>query len=115
MALRVKTMKEDDVTVVALRGHLILEHGSMLHDEVKQVLEGGAKKVLVDLSGVDFMDSHGLGQMMASQTTVKNREGRLRFIGLNQKLQKVVTMTNMQTVLHLDPDLSTALSKLSAA
>jgi anti-sigma B factor antagonist len=112
MALRVKTVQENDVVVVALRGHLILEHGSMLHEEVKKVLDEGARKLLVDLSGVDFMDSHGLGQLMASQTTVKNREGALRFIGLNQKLQRVVSMTRMDGVLHLDPDLSTAMSKL---
>jgi len=101
--------------VVALTGHLILDNGTMLHDEVKSLIEGGARCVLVDLTGVDFIDSHGIGQMVACETTARNRKAQVRFVGLRPKIFKVMEMTGMPSVLKFDTDLPTALGKLSEA
>ena len=101
--------------VVTLTGHLILDNGTMLHDEVKSLIEGGAKCVLVDLAGVDFIDSHGIGQMVACETTARNRKALVRFVGLRPKIYKVMEMTGMPTVLKFDTDLPAALAKLGEA
>lgn len=115
MTLQVESREEGRVTVVMPRGRLTLDYGSQLHDEVKRVVEGGARRVLVDLSSVDYVDSHGLGQMVACQTTLRRHEGHLRFTGLSQKLQRLMEMTSIPRILHIDSDYSTGLSKLGEA
>jgi len=115
MPLRIQTRKEDAADVIALRGHLILEHGNALHEEVRKLLEAGSRNIVVDLAGVDFIDSHGLGQMVACQTTAKRLEGQVRYTGLSAKMQKVLTMTGMMQVLQHDPDLATALGKMTGS
>ncbi len=116
MPLRIRTRPEEDkAIVVALNGHLILDNGTMLHDEVRSLIEGGAKRVLVDLAGVDFIDSHGIGQMVACETTARNRKSEVCFVGIRPKLFKVMEMTGMPSVLKFDTDLQTALGKLGGA
>lgn len=115
MSLQVEIRQEKGVTVVAPRGRLTLDYGSKLHDEVKRVVEGGARQVLVDLAGVDYIDSHGLGQMVACQTTLRRHEGQLRFVSLSQKLMRLMEMTSIPRILQFDPDISSGLAKLTGS
>lgn len=103
------------MVVVTPRGRLTLDYGSQLHDEVKRAVEAGARRVLVDLGAVDYIDSHGLGQMVACQTTLRRHEGQLRFAGLSQKLQRLVEMTSIPRILQFDSDLRSGLGKLTGA
>ena len=113
MSLDIKSREERGVTVVVPRGRLTLDYGSRLHDQVKRVVEGGARRVLIDLSAVDYVDSHGLGQMVACQTTLRRHEGQLRFAGLNEKVHRLMEMTSIPRILQFDSDLPTGLSKLA--
>ena len=115
MSLQVQSRQEKGVTVVTPRGRLTLDYGSLLHDEVKRVVEGGARRVLVDLSAVEYVDSHGLGQMVACQTTLRRHDGQLRFAGLSQKLHRLIEMTSIPRILQFDADLGTSIVKLSGA
>lgn len=112
MTLQVQSRQEKGVVVVAPRGRLTLDYGSALHDEVKRVVEGGARRVLVDLAAVDYVDSHGLGQMVACQTTLRRHDGQLRFTGLSQRLTRLMEMTSIPRVLQIDSDLASGLDKL---
>jgi len=114
--LRLRTRPEDDkAIVVALHGHLILDNGTMLHDEVRSLIEGGAKRVLVDMAGVDFIDSHGIGQMVACETTSRSRQAEVRFVGLRPKVMKVLELTGLPGLLKFESDLQAALAKLGEA
>lgn len=113
--MQVQSRKEKSVVVVTPQGRLTLDHGSVLHDEVKRAVEGGARRVLIDLSGVEYIDSHGLGQMVACQTSLRRHEGQLRFAGLSQKLLRLLEMTSVPRILQFDPDVATGLGKLSGS
>ncbi|MBI2956319.1 MAG: STAS domain-containing protein [Acidobacteria bacterium] len=115
MPLHLRTRQEEAAVVVALKGHLILDNGTMLHDEIKSLFAGGAHKVVVDLAGVDFIDSHGIGQLVACQTTASERQGEVRFVGLRPKLMQALQITGVPSVLKFEPDLPTALGKLGEA
>lgn len=103
------------MVVVTPRGRLTLDHGTLLHDEVKRALEGGAQRVLIDLAAVDYIDSHGLGQMVACQTSLRRHQGELRFSGLSEKLFRLLEMTSVPRILQFDPDLATGLGKLGGS
>lgn len=113
MSLEVTARKENDVTVVEVRGRLIMQHGPVLHNEVKKLVAGGANRFLLDFSGVDYIDSFGIGQMVASQNTVRGKGGSIRFAGFAPKVMMLLEVSAMPTILEFDPDVSAGLSKLS--
>ncbi|MFQ5723998.1 MAG: STAS domain-containing protein [Terriglobia bacterium] len=115
MSLQVQTRQESGVAVVAPRGKLTMEHGALLHEEVQKLVNGGARRLLVDLTGVDYIDSHGLGQMVACQSTVRSHGGRLCFTGLSDKLRRLLQMTTIPRILEFDPDLANAVKNLADA
>jgi anti-anti-sigma factor len=115
MDLQIESRTEKGVMVVEPRGHLTLGNGTLLHREVKRMVENGAQCVLVDLSGVSYVDSHGLGQMVACHNTLRRSGGQLRFAGVSQKLSALLDMTGLPCVLQVDRDLATGLSKLGNA
>lgn len=115
VSLWVQSRQEKGVTVVEARGRMILQYGSAVHDEVKRVVEEGARRVLVDLSGVDYIDSYGLGQMVGCMKSVREHEGKLRFAGLSDKVRKLVELSAVFKILEIDPDKATSLARLSGA
>lgn len=101
--------------VVIVRGRLTMQYGSRLHKEVKQLIEGGARQVVVDLSDVSFIDSYGLGQMVACQTTLKAKGGHMRFAGITEKTMDLIKMSGVPRILQIDPDVATSLAHLSGS
>lgn len=114
MTIGIHSRKEKQVVVVRLEGHLTMDSDTRLHDEIKRLLETGARRVLVDLSGVEYVDSHGLGQMVACHNALHSQGGRVRFVGVSQKLRRLLEMTRLPRILQFDPDLATGLSKLGS-
>lgn len=112
MTLEVHSQEEKGVAVVTPRGRLILENGSLLHDKVKHLVKNGAQRVLVDLSHLDYIDSYGLGQLVACHTTVRQHKGKVRFAGMSEKLYRLVEMTRMPRILVFDRKPATALRRL---
>ena len=115
MSLAVDSHDENGVTVVAVRGRLIMHYGSTLQDEVKSLVASGARRVLVDLSQVEYIDSYGLGQMVACMKAVGERQGKIRFSGLSDKVRQLIEISAVYKILELDPDLRTGLSRLGEA
>lgn len=115
MILQIQSRKKKGVVILEPRGRLTIDSQRLLHDEVKRRVKNGAERILVDLSGVSYVDSHGLGQMVACHGTLHGSGGQLRFAGVNQKLADLLEMTGLPRVLQVDRDQATALSKLGRA
>lgn len=77
------------------------EAGEELSKAVLQGLEGGTLKFLFDFSAVEFMDSLGVGQIVASYTAIKNRGGRLILCGLRPRIMVVLRMASLHLVLEI--------------
>jgi len=90
-----------------------MDSENLLVERVTKAADGGAHRLLVDLSGIDYIDSHGLGQMVACHHLLRSQEGRIRFVGLSEKLRRLVEMTRLPRVLEFDPDLASGLRNLS--
>lgn len=79
----------------------ISEGGEELSAAVQQALEAGIRKVLFDFSAVDFIDSLGVGQIVASYVSVKNKGGHLILCGLKPRITLVLRMANLHHVLDI--------------
>ena len=88
----------DAVTVLELDGHLALEANAQFRTCVTAAIEAGARKLVVDLARVEYMDSCGLGELIACYTTLQKVSGRLTLLHLNHRLRHLLDITKLYTV-----------------
>jgi len=115
MSLALESKEQKGVTIVTVRGRLIMQHGAKLQSEVKRQVGDGARRVLVDMTEVEYIDSYGLGQMVACMKTLGEQKGKIRFAGLTDKVKKLIDISAVYKILDLDPDLRTSLSRIGGS
>ena len=77
--------------------------GAALHDRLQQLKSTGRKNIIVDLDGVRFMNSSGLGMLIGALTTMRNAGGDLRLARVGERVQSLLVITKLATVFqHFD-------------
>src|SRR2546423_7321449 len=109
--LNMKERQSGDVTVLDMDGKITIGEGSVaLRSAVRRLLEEGKKKILLNLAGVGYIDSSGIGELVSSYTAINKDSGQLKLLHLTQKLQDLLTITKLLTVFDVYDDESEALS-----
>ena len=97
--LDVKERQAGDVTVLDLSGEVRIGDSSVaLRDSVRKLADGGKNKVLLNLAGVKYMDSTGVGELIANYTTIKRQGGQLKLLNLTDRIQNLLVITKLLTV-----------------
>jgi anti-sigma B factor antagonist len=86
------------VTVMRVEGQLIVGNRQELKDLVNQALDAGARKFLIDFSRTGYIDSSGLGALVALSKRVRELGGELRLSGLNEDLRSLFELTKLDTL-----------------
>jgi anti-sigma B factor antagonist len=71
---------------------------SLLHDKLYEYIDKDRKRVVVDLSGVEWMNSTGLGILISGYTTLRNSGGELKLANVTDKIQSLLVITKLVTV-----------------
>lgn len=89
-----------NVAIVKVRGDITLTKGGdvLLKDKVNSLVQQGYKNILIDLSGVAYVDSAGLGQLVQCYVTAKNRGGSLKLLNVTKRLNDLLVVTKLVTV-----------------
>jgi len=89
-----------DVTVVHISGDITLNAGGdvLLKDKIQSLLQQGAKKIVLDLGGVAYVDSAGLGQLVQVYATTSHLGGSLKLLNLTKRLRDLLVLTKLLTV-----------------
>jgi anti-sigma B factor antagonist len=99
VALKMTNREVDGVSVVALDGRIVLgEESNALREKVKSLLAEGKKKIVLNMDNVTFIDSAGLGTLVAAHHSVKSQGASLRLCHLGSKFQEVLQITKLLTV-----------------
>jgi anti-sigma B factor antagonist len=99
VALKISNRELDGVTVVALDGRIVLgEESGALRDTVKSLLGQGKKKITLNVDKVGFIDSAGLGTLVAVYHTAKSQGASLALCHLGSKFQELLQVTRLLTV-----------------
>jgi anti-sigma B factor antagonist len=98
--LNIQERQAGDVTVLDMNGKITIGEGSVaLRTAVRRLLEEGKKRILLNLAGVGYIDSSGIGELVSSYTAIGKEEGgQLKLLNLTQKLQDLLTITKLLTV-----------------
>jgi len=109
MSLKIETREVAHVTILDITGRIVLgdEIGD-LRDAVRALIAEGKKKIILNLVGVDYIDSSGVGELVGSFTTVRNAGGELKLLNLTQKVHDVLYVTKLYTVFDIKDDEFTA-------
>lgn len=86
-------------TVVGLTGRLDLAEAPEVREVVAEVVAGGARRVVLDLGGVEFMDSSGLGALIGCLKVARRAGGDLRIARVGPRVGMVLELTSMHRVL----------------
>ena len=113
MSLSVKTRKIDDTVIVDMSGKLTIgEPVLSLRETVRRFLEDGSRKFVLNLGDVSYIDSSGLGELVTTYTSLKNRGGEVNLLNLSKRAKDLLQMTKLLTVFDAFEDESEALSAL---
>jgi anti-sigma B factor antagonist len=86
--------------VLRLDGRLNMVAAPRLKAAIDETVDGGAARVVVDLGAVTFMDSSGLGALVAGLKKARQASGDLRIAGVSQQVGTVLALTNLDRVLR---------------
>jgi anti-sigma B factor antagonist len=108
MPIETKQM-EPGVSVVAVSGRLVLGREiEQLESIVNGLMGQGRKKVVFDLTTLDYVDSAGIGTLISCLTSIKKSGGELRIAGVNARIQRLFKMTGVDHLMSLYPTVNEA-------
>ena len=108
--LYINERRSADVTILDLKGRLRVGGNALaLHRSVRALILEKKILILLNLAGVTFIDSCGLGELVASQVSVGNKGGEIKLVGLTETLRELLTATRLLTVFDAYEDEADAL------
>ncbi len=109
MTFRATPREADGATVVDLSGRITLGEGSAtLREMIRDLLNKGQKRIVLNLADVNYIDSSGIGELVSGFTTVKNQGGELKLLHLTKKVHELLQITKLYTVFDVHSDEKTA-------
>ena len=90
--------KLNDVTVLDLEGALALEGNKQFRQRVTAIIDAGARKLIVNMARVKYMDGSGLGELISCYTTLQRMSGRIKLLHLSDRLQYLLVITKLTSV-----------------
>ncbi|MBZ5515931.1 MAG: STAS domain-containing protein [Acidobacteriia bacterium] len=99
MALEIAERESDGVTVLVLAGRVTLgEESNQLRSKLKELLAEGKTRLVLDLADVKYIDSAGLGTLVAGYTTARNHGASMKLANLTKKFDEQLHITKLVTV-----------------
>jgi anti-sigma B factor antagonist len=102
MSFRATSRELGEVTVIDMDGRITLGEGSaLLRDLVQAKLSAGQKKIVLNLAGIIYIDSTGLGELVSAYRLIKSQGGELKLLNLNKKVTDLLQITKLYTVFDI--------------
>jgi len=109
--LNISERQAGDITILDMNGKVTIGEGSVaLRTTIRRLLGEGKKKIILNLSGVGYVDSSGIGEFVSSFTAVNKEDGSLKLLNLTQKIQDLLAITKLLTVFDVYENEGEALS-----
>jgi anti-sigma B factor antagonist len=116
MNVKLTTHENGDVTVVDASGKLTLGEGtSLLRTKIRELVAGGSRRIVLNLADVTYMDSSGLGELIAAHTTVTTAGGEMKLLNLAKRVHDLLKITKLYTVFEAFEDESAAVNSFMVA
>lgn len=109
--LYINERRAGDVTILDFKGRERLRGATVaLHESIRCLAREGKVNVLLDLAWIKYIDSGALGELVSSHVTLNEKGGALKLMHLTESVQKLMTITELQTVFDVYEDEPEALA-----
>ena len=97
--MKASVRKIGEVSVVDLSGKITIGEGDVvLRERVGELLDGGEKRILLNLERVKYMDSAGIGELVACYKRAKEKEGMVKLLNPSGKVYDLLQLTKLEEV-----------------
>ena len=110
MALEIAESVREDVVILTLKGRLTLGESNIVREQITQLAAAGKHNVVVDLGGVEYIDSTGLGILVICFTSLKKLGGALKLVNPNKRNVELLLLTKLHTVFEVFNDVQDAVN-----
>ncbi len=112
--MKIKEKIENNVAVLSLHGKMMGgPETTALHDHIRGLMKDGISKVVIDLGGVKWINSSGLGVLMAAMTTLKNTEGQMKLANVTEKVESLLMITQLIRIFETFDSVDRAVASMS--
>lgn len=102
MRLKVTRREQDGISILQLKGHLTFgPEDTLLNEEIEHALVTRRVRVVIDLGGVEKMDSAGLGTLLSARAELQRAGGGLALANLNSAQMKTLVVARLETVFEV--------------
>jgi len=115
MALQIVEKESGGVTILGLSGRITLgEESNQLRSHIKEMLSGGAKRLVLDLGEVSYIDSAGLGTLVAGYTSSQSQGATMKLANLTKRFREQLNITKLVTVFDVYDSVEAAVKSFAA-
>ena len=108
--MKVNVRTEGAVTLIDLNGKITIGEGDViLREAIEKVLKAGTTKILLNLSKISYMDSAGIGELVACYKRAREKGGELKLLNPSGKVEDLLQLTKLEEIFETFRDEATAL------
>jgi anti-sigma B factor antagonist len=104
MGLDIQSHEKEGITILDLKGRLVVGDASLLREKVNEEVAGGHNHIVLNLKDVDYIDSTGLGTMVICFTSLQKGGGGMKLVHLNRRNIELLLLTKLSTVFQIFGD-----------
>ena len=114
--LNINDRQVGNVTILDIDGNLRIGEGSsLLQTAIRRLLKEGQNRILLNLAHVTYIDSSGLGELVAGYVAVGKSGGQIKLLHLTRRVNELMTLTKLLTVFEVFENESSALDSFTSA
>lgn len=114
MSVKLTTHQKGEVIIVDASGRLTLGEGtSTLRTKIRELVEGGSRRIVLNMADVTYMDSSGLGELIAAHTTITRAGGEMKLLNLAKRVHDLLKLTKLYTVFETFEDEASAVGSFA--
>lgn len=106
--MQIDQTERDGFVVLTTTGRFNMVSAPRMKARIDETVAGGSSRIVVDLAGVDFMDSSGLGALIGGLKTARQASGDLRIAAAGEQVVTVLRLTNLDRILQPYPSVEEA-------
>ena len=116
MSVTINVREAGNVTIVEVAGRVTLgAAGPSIQDTVRELVDSLHTNIIIDLGGITYLDSSGLGQLVASAAAAASRGGAIKLLNLTERIYDLMLLTKLCTVFAIYADEATAVMSFDLA
>ncbi len=113
--MEMQLREEHAVQILTCQGRIDAQVSNRVKERIQQLLDQGFTQIILDLEGVELLDSSGLGALVSCMRRAKEKDGEIKLVGLRTEVRSIFDITRVTRLFHICEYVSDALEAFQKA